>query len=212
VPPQQTRSPLREGSAPQAISGAGRHCLQIHARSPPWQPDTTGTSRSRSGTSPHPATRTAPSTAAVRPCASHFYSRTARSPALPTRPGSTGREATPSQPGHGRQPEKAWLNRRVPAARTGRQTPSARAPQKSHKSTSRTVPTGSPRTKRHSATHPGTPAKIVPNLPTDQRKRRSARETTVLVDGGQGQDRTVDLPLFRSTTPSAMRTCKNGRR
>jgi hypothetical protein len=29
---------------------------------------------------------------------------------------------------------------------------------------------------------------------------------------GQGHDRTVDLPLFRSTAPSAMQTYKNGRR
>jgi hypothetical protein len=28
---------------------------------------------------------------------------------------------------------------------------------------------------------------------------------------GQGQDRTVDLPLFRSTAPSAVQTCENGR-
>jgi hypothetical protein len=29
--------------------------------------------------------------------------------------------------------------------------------------------------------------------------------------GGQGQDRTADLPLFRSTALSAVQTCKNGR-
>jgi hypothetical protein len=28
---------------------------------------------------------------------------------------------------------------------------------------------------------------------------------------GQGQDRTVDLPLFRSTALSAVQTCKDGR-
>ena len=44
-----------------------------------------------------------------------------------------------------------------------------RAPQKTHKSRSRAAPTGSPRTKRHSPAHPGTPAKIVPKLSTDQR-------------------------------------------
>jgi len=39
-------------------------------------------------------------------------------------------------------------------------------------------------------------------------RRRFRRSETLC---GQGQDRTVDLPLFRSTAPSAVQTCKNGR-
>jgi hypothetical protein len=79
----------------------------------------------------------------------------------------------------------------------GRRPP--QAPQKSHKSTSWTAPTGSPRTKRHSATHPGTPAKIVLKSSSDQGKPGLGAGTSALVDGGQGQGRTADLPLFRRT-------------
>ena len=39
-------------------------------------------------------------------------------------------------------------------------------------------------------------------------RRRFRRSETLC---GQGQDRTVDLPLFRSTALSAVPTCKNGR-
>ena len=34
---------------------------------------------------------------------------------------------------------------------------------------------------------------------------------SLMIVGGQGQDRTVDLPLFRSTALSAVQTCENGR-
>jgi hypothetical protein len=59
------------------------------------------------------------------------------------------------------------------------------------------APTGIPRTRQHSVAHPGTPGKIGPYMSTEQRKPRSGAGIPVLVDGGQGQDRTVDLPLFR---------------
>ena len=72
-----------------------------------------------------------------------------------------------------------------------------RAPQKSHKSAIRTAPTDIPRTRRHSAAHPGTHAKIENKTAFDQAKRRFCRLSAVPIGGGQGQDRTVDLPLFR---------------
>ena len=59
------------------------------------------------------------------------------------------------------------------------------------------APTGIPRTRRHSAAHLDTRGKIGPYMSTEQRKPRSDAGIPVLVDGGQGQDRTVDLPLFR---------------
>jgi hypothetical protein len=52
----------------------------------------------------------------------------------------------------------------------------------------------------------------VPYISTDQRKRRSVRETAVLVDGGQGQDRTADLPLFREPTYLAVSSHNSARR
>jgi hypothetical protein len=72
-----------------------------------------------------------------------------------------------------------------------------RAPQKSHKSAIRTAPTDIPRTRRHSAAHPGTHAKIENKTAFDQAKCRFCRLSAVPIGGGQGQDRTVDLPLFR---------------
>jgi len=36
------------------------------------------------------------------------------------------------------------------------------------------------------------------------------RANGVFACRGQGQDRTVDLPLFRSTALTAVRTCENG--
>jgi len=45
--------------------------------------------------------------------------------------------------------------------------------------------------------HPGTRDKIGSYMSTEQRKLRSGAGIPTLVDDGQGQDRTVDLPLFR---------------
>src|SRR5579863_9283585 len=73
------------------------------------------------------------------------------------------------------------------------------APQKSHKSASRAAPTGIPRTRRHTAAHPGTHAKIEAKTSPEQAKRRCRWLMAVPIGGGQGQDRTVDLPLFRRT-------------
>ena len=61
------------------------------------------------------------------------------------------------------------------------------------------APTGIPRTRRHSAAHSGTHAKIETKTSPEQAKRRCRRLSAVPVGGGQGQDRTVDLPLFRRT-------------
>ena len=47
-----------------------------------------------------------------------------------------------------------------------------RAPQKSHKSAFRAAPTRSPRTRRHSAAYPGTPAKIEAKTSPQQAQRR----------------------------------------
>jgi NADPH-dependent ferric siderophore reductase len=69
------------------------------------------------------------------------------------------------------------------------------APQKSHKSASRAAPTDIPRTRRHSAAHPGTPVKMETKTSPEQAKRRCRRLSAMPIDGGQGQDRTVDLPL-----------------
>src|ERR1039457_2801377 len=95
------------------------------------------------------------------------------------------------------------------------------APQKSHKYACRAAPTSFPRTRRHSAAHPGTPrhtpahpgthAKIETKTSPEQAKRRYRRLSAVPICGGQGQDRTADLPLFRLTALSAVQTCKNGR-
>src|SRR5450755_1957111 len=74
-----------------------------------------------------------------------------------------------------------------------------RAPQKSHRSASRAAPTRSPRTRRHSAAYLGTHAKIETKTSPEQAKRRYRRLSAVPICGGQGQDRTVDLPLFRRT-------------
>ena len=49
----------------------------------------------------------------------------------------------------------------------------------------------------------------VRSLPAFSQVRRLAARSRG--GGGLGQDRTVDLPLFRSTAPSAMQTCENGR-
>ena len=68
------------------------------------------------------------------------------------------------------------------------------------------TPTGIPRTRRHSAAHPGTPAKIEPKTSPEQAKRRRRRLLAVPVGGGQGQDRTVDLfarPAGRPGLPRA---------
>jgi len=70
-------------------------------------------------------------------------------------------------------------------------------PQKSHKSASRAAPTDIPQTRRHSAAHPGTRAKIGTKTSPEQAQRRCRRLSAVPIGGGQGQDRTVDLPLFR---------------
>src|ERR1035441_441105 len=77
-----------------------------------------------------------------------------------------------------------------------------RAPQKSHKSGSRAAPTQSPRTRRHSVAHPGTHAKIEAKTSPEQAKHRYRRLSAVPIGGGQGQDRTVDLPLFRRNIAS----------
>jgi hypothetical protein len=64
------------------------------------------------------------------------------------------------------------------------------------------APTDIPRTRRHSAAHPGTPVKIEPKTSPEQAKRRCRRLLAVPIGGGQGQDRTVDLPLFRRSVIS----------
>ena len=66
-----------------------------------------------------------------------------------------------------------------------------RAPQKSHKYASRAAPTGIPRTRRHSAAHPGTPVKIEPKTSPKQAKRRYRRLLAVVV-----RDR-IELSTFR---------------
>jgi hypothetical protein len=76
------------------------------------------------------------------------------------------------------------------------------SPQESHKSASRAAPTRTPRTRRHSAAHPGTPVKMEPKTSPEQAKRRCRRLLAVPIGGGQGQDRTVDLPLFRRSVAS----------
>jgi hypothetical protein len=78
-----------------------------------------------------------------------------------------------------------------------RQPQARRAPRKSHKYAFRAAPTGSPRTRRHSAAYPGTHAKIEAKTSPEQAKRRWRRLSAVQVTGGQGQGRTADLPLFR---------------
>jgi hypothetical protein len=109
------------------------------------------------------------------------------------------------------QPSQSWLPRgprrepspanRSPESLNGRLRESAKAfsvpPQKSHKSAARAIPTRSPRTRRHSPAHPGTHAKIETKTAFEQAKRRCRRLSAVPIGGGQGQDRTVDLPLFR---------------
>src|SRR5262245_58459974 len=57
-----------------------------------------------------------------------------------------------------------------------------------------TRPTGIPRTRRHSAAHPGTPGKIEPYLSTKQRKPGSCAGIPVLVLVVRGR---VELPTFR---------------
>src|SRR5580693_5057502 len=76
------------------------------------------------------------------------------------------------------------------------------APQKSHKSASRGAPTRIPRTRRHSTAHPGTPAKIETKTSPEQAKRKGRRLLAVPIGGGQGQDRTVDLPLMKKVCRS----------
>ena len=69
-------------------------------------------------------------------------------------------------------------------------------PHKSHKCAFRAAPTDIPRTRRHSMAHPGTPAKVEMKTSPEQAKRKGRRLLAVPTGGGQGQDRTVDLPLF----------------
>jgi hypothetical protein len=76
----------------------------------------------------------------------------------------------------------AWLNR--PAS----------PPQKPHKSAVRTGPTGPPRTKRHSAAHPGTPVKMESRTLPEQAKRRWRRLSAILVVVVRGG---VEPPTFR---------------
>ena len=59
------------------------------------------------------------------------------------------------------------------------------------------------RTRRHSAAHPGTHAKIETKTSPEQAKRRFRRLSAVPIGGGQGQDRTVDLPLFSRQVKSS---------
>jgi hypothetical protein len=56
-------------------------------------------------------------------------------------------------------------------------------PQKSHKSASRTAPTDIPRTRRHSAAHPGTHAKVEKKPAFDQAERRFRRLSAVPIGG-----------------------------
>ena len=77
------------------------------------------------------------------------------------------------------------MSRRPPPAHPA-EIPQARVP--GH-------PTRSPRTRRHSAAHSGTPAKIETKTSLEQAKRRWRRLPARLAVGGQGQGRTADLPL-----------------
>jgi len=75
----------------------------------------------------------------------------------------------------------------VPLSRkTSEGSGAGQRPTKSHKSAFGVAPQVPPRTERHSAAHPGTRVKTVPNLSDDQRKRRSSGGTTVQVMCGQG--------------------------
>src|ERR1035438_4862350 len=69
-----------------------------------------------------------------------------------------------------------------------------RAPQKSHKSASQAAPTRSPRTRRHSAAHPGTHAKIEAKTSPEQAKRRYRRLSAVPIVVVRGR---IELPTFR---------------
>src|ERR1035438_2481740 len=84
-----------------------------------------------------------------------------------------------------------------------------RAPQKSHKYAFRAAPTSFPRTRRHSAAHPGTHAKIETKTSPEQAKRRYRRLSAVPICGGQGQDRTVDLPLRSEEHTSELQSLRH---
>ena len=116
----------------------------------------------------------------------------------PGSPGLSNCGPTPAGPAV-RLPCTSWSPR--PLNARPRHPP--KAPGKPHKNPTSPgpgpPPHKSPRTRRHSAAHPGTHAKIETKTSPEQAKRRRRRLSAVPVVGGQGQDRTVDLPLFRRT-------------
>ena len=128
-------------------------------------------------------------------------------PAPPGSCRSTPRSTTPPAASPAPPDPPPRQQRRYTAAGSTRAytCPAATGPAPPHGSTSAATLATPDYSARH-ASNPEQSGHIkIPTIPHNPGKLRRGK------DGGQGRGRTADLPLFRSTTPSAMRTCKNGR-